>query len=679
MSIELLAPAGSFSALRAAVQSGADSVYIGGSEFSARKSAQNFTLSEITEAVQYCHLRGVKVHVAANILVKERETAQFLEYMGRLNEIGVDAVIIADIGMASKIRRIYPDLPLHASTQMTVTSVSAAKKLAQMGFSRIVLARELTKEQIEKICKSVDVEIEVFAHGAICMCYSGQCLMSSMIGGRSGNRGMCAQPCRLPYSIGGKQGHFLSPKDMCMIEVLPQLSKIGVTSIKIEGRLKRSEYVAAVTGIYRKYIDNPKKVEKSDMDGLYSAFSRSGFTKGYFDGEIGRDMMCYENPSNVAENEFSADVLARCQENTNIKKSEIFMSAELKKDMPFCVSVWDNDGNFATVQGEVVPETAISRPLDKERITSQLLKLGDTPFYCESIEVVLGDGLSLPISEINAVRRNAVTAYCEEKLKMQKRRVFTYEDCEVNMEEPELILVCEVSTYEQAMAAIDAGVGEIYAPTALANRLYSENHDVKIIAKLPPVDRDDKAFLEPETDAILISAIGQLDETKECYGDFRLNITNRESVNFYKELKRVTISPELNLAEASEISRGQEIIAYGRLPLMVMENCPQKALGTCTSQKAYGKMRDRMGEEFLLRCTEGCYSEILNSKPIFMADKCEFVNKLKIRAIRLIFTVENPTECGKIIEEYRMAIMGKNAKGLRENTFTRGHFYRGVE
>ena len=233
--MEILAPAGSEDALYAAVQSGADAVYIGGTEFSARKSAANFTLSQIEEAVKYCHLRGVKLHVAANILIKEKEKKRFLEYVGKLNEIGIDALIIQDIGMASAVLKMYPDLPLHASTQMTVTNISGAIMLKKMGFSRIVLARELSKEAIKKICDNVDIETEVFGHGAICMCYSGQCLLSSIIGGRSGNRGMCAQPCRLPYELGGKWAYYLSPKDLSMIEHLRELSEIGVTSVKIEG------------------------------------------------------------------------------------------------------------------------------------------------------------------------------------------------------------------------------------------------------------------------------------------------------------------------------------------------------------------------------------------------------------------------------------------------------------
>ena len=365
--MELLAPAGSFGTLKAAVQSGADAVYIGGSEFSARRSAVNFSVDEIFEAAKYCRLRDVKLYVAANILVKESETDRFLEYIGKLNDIGVDAIIIQDIGMAKTVHEMYPDLPIHASTQMTVTNLEGAKRLREMGFSRVVLARELSKEAIEKITRESGVETEVFVHGALCMSYSGQCLMSSIIGGRSGNRGMCAQPCRLPYKIDDKQGHLLSPKDLCMVKRLGELKNIGVASLKIEGRLKRSEYTSSVCGVYRKYIDSEKNVSDSDMQELYNAFSRSGFTTKYFDGKSGKDMMCYENPANAAENIFTQETKARCAEGANFKKTEIYMSAELKKGIPVSVSVWNNDGIFVTETGDVLAEEALNIELSEVR------------------------------------------------------------------------------------------------------------------------------------------------------------------------------------------------------------------------------------------------------------------------------------------------------------------------
>lgn len=676
--MELLAPAGSFEALIAAVQSGADAVYIGGSEFSARRSATNFTIDEIIRAADYCHIRNVKLHVAANILIKEKEVLSFLEYIGKLYKV-VDAVIIQDIGMASKIRELYPDLPLHASTQMTVSSVAAARKMEEMGFERIVLARELSMKQIELICKSVNAEIEVFAHGAICMCYSGQCLMSSIIGGRSGNRGMCAQPCRLPYDIDGEKGYLLSPKDLCMLEHLKELEKIGVASIKVEGRLKRKEYVSAVCGIYRKYLDNPIKVQNSDIQELLDAFNRSGFTDGYFTGKIGKSMMSYKNPANVGENKFSDWVKQHSNENCNLRKSGIYISASLKKDEPLRLSCWDDLGNFFETSGDIPSQIAVNRPLTRDRLKEQIEKLGQTAFYSLGVEIEIDDGITIPVSEINNVRRALTDGMAKTKCFRRDDVNAKYVPTDTQRGPEDVKLVCQVATYDQAKVAIECGADEIYADTPLANKLCKEFRNVKVIAKLPPICRDDRKYEKPETGAVLISNISQYDETKECYGDFRLNITNNESVAFYKDLKRVTISPELNIKELSPISKGCEIIAYGRLPLMAVENCPLKALGKCQKGELKHSLKDRMGESFPVKCNEGCVAEILNSKPIYIADKPEIVNKLKINALRLIFTVENAEKCGTIVREYKKMLENISGKVMDDNTFTRGHFYRGTD
>lgn len=677
--MELLAPAGSFETLKAAVQSGADAVYIGGSEFSARRSAVNFTPEEIEEAAKYCRLRNVKLHVAANILIKEKETEAFLRYIGKLNDAGVDAVIIQDIGMAMTVHQMYPDLPIHASTQMTVTNLESAKRLKEAGFSRVVLARELSREAIEKITKESGVETEVFVHGALCMSYSGQCLMSSIIGGRSGNRGMCAQPCRLPYIIGDKKGHLLSPKDLCMIEHLRELENIGVASLKIEGRLKRSEYTAAVCGIYRKYLDTKQKVSESDIKELYDAFSRSGFTDKYFMGTSGKSMMCYENPANAAENIFTEDTKKRCQENANFKRTEIFISAELRENSPLTVSVWDNDGIFVSKTGEVLAEEARNVALSEERLKSQLLKLGDTPFFASNAEVILDSGITLPISEINNVRRLAMDEFINEKSKAPNRRKTERKLKDFSFEKKDIIFCAEVWYEDQAQACVDNGITTIYADTPLANKLNGKYKNVEIIAKLPPIFRDDREYLKPETDSVLIASMGQANCGKKCIGDLRLNIFNSESADFYKDLERVTLSPELNIKELSQITAKGEIIGYGRIPLMVLENCPLRALGKCQKNKNNELLEDRRHEKFPLKCNEGCVLEVMNSKPIYLADKPEFVNNLKIHAIRLIFTVENFEECGKIIEEYKSAFNGDIVNSPKENTFTRGHYFRGVE
>ena len=677
--MEILAPAGSAEALYAAVQSGADAVYIGGTEFSARKSAANFTLTEIEEAVKYCHIRGVKLHIAANILIKEKEKVRFLEYVGRLNEIGIDALIIQDIGMANAVSKMYPDLPLHASTQMTVTNICGAQVLKKMGFSRIVLARELSKEAIKKICDNVKTETEVFGHGAICMCYSGQCLLSSIIGGRSGNRGMCAQPCRLPYELGGKWAYYLSPKDLSMIEHLGELSEMGVTSVKIEGRLKRKEYVSAVTKIYKKYEKSGAAVLYSDKTELLNAFNRSGFTCGYYEDKLGKDMLAAENPSNISENSFSDEVMKYCQKNANFRRREIFISAKIRIYEPITVSVWDDSGHFAEYTGAERAKRAEKKGMERERIKEQLLKLGNTPFFAETADVELEEGAVISVSCLNDARRCAVKLLENDILKVEKRRSLPYIPPEICKADNAPILTAEVLTFEQARACAEGGISEIYVPNDIYEDVKKAFPEVTPIVKLPPVMRDDRNYRKAAADKILISNIGELDGEKECYGDYRLNITNADSIAVFSGMKRVTLSPELNIAELSKIASGCEIIAYGRLSLMLMENCPLRAAGKCQNGKIKEFLRDRKGENFPLKCSDGCVLELLNSKPIFMADKIKDLMKLKISALRLTFTVENFAECGKIIEKYKDGMLGKTVKSPPENTFTRGHFYRGAE
>ncbi len=677
--MELLAPAGNMENLIAAVQSGADAVYIGGTEFSARKSAGNFSIDEIKEALKYCHLRGVKLHIAANILIKNKEKDAFIEYIGKLNEIGVDAVIIQDIGMANVLHKIYPDLTLHASTQMTITNVNGAKKMKQMGFSRVVLARELSKAAIEKIIKSVDIEVEVFCHGAICMCYSGQCLLSSIIGGRSGNRGMCAQPCRLPYELDEDKKYYLSPKDMSLVDRLKDLSEIGVTSLKIEGRLKRKEYVSAVCGIYRKYLDDTKKVSADDYYELLNAFNRNGFTSGYFDDKLGINMMSIDNPSNVSENIFSESAKKRAEKNANFRKTDIYLSAKMRKGEPLNISAWDDFGHFVSSVGTKISEEAINNPITKERLKSQLSKFGNTSFSPQTIEIDLEENITIPISEINEVRRMATELLEKEILICQEKRKFNYIESDFQREEKELVLTAEVTNFEQAECAIKNGIKRIYAPVLLSNLLLEKHQDLEIVSKLPPIMRDDREYEKTQNSRILISNIGQFDSKKVCYGDYRLNITNSESLSFYKELCEVTLSPELNLGELRSIAKGTEVIGYGRIGLMLMENCPLRANGKCQNKEMIHSFKDRMGENFPLRCQGGCVLELLNSKPIYMADKINDLRKLGVASIRLIFTIEKEAECQKIIDEYKFSLNGGKIDSPKINTFTRGHFYRTVE
>lgn len=645
MKMELLAPAGNATALRASVQSGADAVYLGGTAFGARQSAENFTLDEMKKWVDYCHFYGADVHVTVNTLVKERELRELQAYVKSLNNTGVDALIVQDLGAADVIKNTCPDLTLHASTQMSVTTLDEVRELEKIGFKRVVLARELNEKEIEHICKNTPLEIEVFVHGAICQCYSGKCLMSSILGGRSGNRGRCAQPCRLPYEMleGRKaiaNGYLLSPKDMALINDLGTLNHIGVKSLKIEGRLKRAEYVSTVVGVYRKYLDmlydgSGQSASKSDMQILTDAFSRTGFTNGYLKNKLGADMMSHKSPSGTGDTKYTDEAISRTAKNANTRKIPASIMGTLKQNAPLEVTVYDNDGHYGYATGTLKPEIARNVALDENRLKEQLLKLGSTPLICEDISVSVEERLTIPIKEINAVRRAAIDALMTERIKHNIGHITDYQIPTTHRAKPAGINISvSVSTDEQRKAAEAAGI--------------------KNIQPFKPFEGT-------------------------------LNVYNSQTANYFGKSGTVTLSPELNLHEIEDLLKNTnastEVIAYGHLPLMIMKNCPVRAMGKCQNGKNIYKLRDRKKEEFPLVCDgkcDECKSVLLNSKPIYMADKAEDLKQLKINGVRLIFTVENFSQCGKIIEEYKRALNGAKVKPMADNTFTRGHFYRGV-
>ncbi len=689
-SIELLAPAGNENALHAAVQSGADAVYIGGTKFGARQSAKNFSIEDIKRQTDYCHLYGVDVHVTVNTLIKEREIPELIEYVYELNDAGVDALIIQDIGAAELIHKAVPDMQLHGSTQMTVTSLDGVKYLEDMGFSRVVLARELSKKEIATICAGAKAEIEVFAHGAICMCYSGQCLMSSILGGRSGNRGRCAQPCRLPYTLLEKgkpcgNAYILSPKDMALVKHLNELREIGVSSLKIEGRLKRAEYVSAVTGIYRKYLDSTDKVSKNDMRELHDAFSRTGFTDGYFTAGLGETMMSHKNPGNEG-NIFSDEAKKRALPDANIRKIPVNISGSMNIGRPIEVVVYDNDGNYASAKGELPAEKALNKPLDRQRFLSQLAKTGSTPFEATELYADIDEGATAPIKEINNTRRNALEQLAKQRSERPARRKNEVELNKKSSERDrsEIRYSAEVRTLEQGCEAADRGIDLIYAPYEAAMALREKYPDISVVTRTDDIFREQK--IAGNAAAVSSNAAiyhyGKHRKDIKLYGTHRLNVFNSASLEHYRELSLVTLSPELNMAEiaalASDTDVPFELIGYGRIPLMLMRNCPIKAMGKCQNGRDIYSLKDRRNEEFPLICHKGCIAELLNSKPLFMADKLNDLASTGASRIKLIFTTETPHQCGRIIDIYNNAKNGIISK-MRENTFTRGHYYRGVE
>lgn len=679
--IELLSPAGNADALRAAVQSGADAVYIGGPLFNARRSAKNFSVDEIKTFADYCHLYGADLHVAVNTLIKEKELPQLLEYAYQLNDAGADALIVQDLGAAQLIKKACPKLALHASTQMTVTSAEGVKYLENMGFSRVVLARELSRKEIEYIVNHTKAEIEVFVHGALCMCYSGQCLMSSLIGGRSANRGRCAQPCRLPYELTGTDGtdvsgYILSPKDLALIERLDELKKIGVKSLKIEGRLKRAEYVSAVTGIYRKYLDYPSKVSRADMEELTKAFSRSGFTRGYFDSNTGSSMMSGNNPGNTSKNEFSDEAKKRAAKDANVRKIPISITGTLKTGEGITVTVTDDLYNSVTVTGDVKAEKAVNLPMSDEKFSNQLKKLGQTPFEADYVYAET-DGIgTAAVKEINEVRRRACDGLIKKRTERKQRlkNIITADFPVIKKRADRILITAQCRTYEQAEVCKRLGADVIYA---------DEDTALKLNTAVKTGDIFKARRISAAAAEVSSAAAFEYYGDRKLYANQRLNVYNSRTADLFDTAELVTLSPELNIGEIHALSSRTraktEVIVYGRLTLMLMKNCPVKAAAKISGGAKYS-LRDRKNQTFPLELNDGGATELLNSKPVFTADRIKEIISAPIDAVRLIFTTEDAAFTERIFTIYKKAISGEDVDNIfEENEFTRGHFFRGVE
>lgn len=682
---ELLAPAGGFDALKAAVQSGADAVYIGGNLFSARASASNFDKAQIEQAVEYAHLRGVKLHAALNTLIKQTEFNDAVKYASELYTAGVDALIVQDFGLARCIKQTIPDFELHASTQMTVHNEKDAEILRKSGYKRVVLARELSFEQIRRIKENVDIEVEMFVHGAICMSYSGQCLFSSILGGRSGNRGRCAQPCRLEYEFLKneeklKKGYLLSPKDMCLIKHVKEIKDAKIDSLKIEGRLKKPEYVAAVVGVYRKYLNSLKNVTEDDYNALLSAFNRSGFTDGYFTALKGAHMMSYKTPSNIADEQFSAEVMKRCENGANIKKVSVDISVSAYVGKKLYAEACDSDGNKVYVYSDVC-ETAKSKPVDREYLFKQFSRLGNTVYEIRNFNCQTDGQTGIGAGKLNAIRRELCDELDKVRTKVTKespQSIYQLSPKSFSgIKNPKIVVL--VQNEEQAKAAMKYDV-KVYAPDFVCAKIKSGN----IYTKVDDISECDKKYEKH----ILSSHL--------CHGvlgasaDARLNVFNGETVCQYKKLgfDTVCLSPELNFNEIKKITSSQnncEIIVYGYLPLMIMKNCVLKSVtGKCMEKVGFNfYLKDRKGEKFRILCNgkNSCTNTLLNSKPLYMADKAEDIRRSGADYVRINFTIETKEECEKILEAYISAFKGEKISHpdcFAQNKFTRGHFYRGV-
>lgn len=684
--IEILAPAGGYDSLVAAVRSGADAVYLGEKSFSARTSAKNFDDDELKKAVAYCHIHGVKVYVTINTLIFDDEFEQLKSAIISAAEADADALIVQNQGVARLARQIAPKLPLHASTQMSVHTASGARALYEMGFKRVVLSREMSKDEIRK-CAEIPVELEVFVHGALCMSVSGQCYFSAMLGSRSGNRGACAQTCRLPFSVGkNKDGYALSLKDNSLISQISELEEIGVTSAKIEGRMKRPEYVSAAVRACREQRDFGF-VSDDTARTLRGVFSRTGFTNGYFTGRLGKEMFGTRTKSDVVsadEKLFSSIRQTYKDEIQNVAVSGKF-SARLGENPVLEVS----DGEHTvTKKSELLCEKAIKTPLDIDKCKSQLSKTGGTAYKFENLEIEIDDNISIPLSALNSLRREVLSTLDEMRSKIHG---YTINNVEIFKD------IQPFEGKKRAVRARTAGtkIGNGFKQCELVFvPLFSDireierlkNEDFKIGVEIPrgmfgrekQIETALKNVKAVGVNDVLCHNIGALYQAKSLemtlHGGFGLNLVNTYDLLWAQEygLKSVELSFELTFERINRlgatIDRG--IISYGYLPLMLCRNCPNKSSGIdCKTCRNQSKMQDRKGKRFYLKCDGNC-TEVLNCVPLFIAD--EEISKLSTSFNILRLTVENYVENVENIKDF-------NGFSMLKDKFTRGLYKRGVE
>lgn len=777
--IEVLAPAGSVESLYAAINNGADAIYLGGDKFSARAYASNFNNEEMKKAVDYAHSYGVKVYVTMNTLLKEEELPKALKYAGYLYEIGVDALLVQDLGLFKIVKEKYEDFEIHASTQMTIHNGEAAMYFKEKGFHRIVLSRELTFEEIKHISTDLNIETEMFVHGALCVCYSGQCLMSSMIGGRSGNRGRCAQPCRMEYTLksqksGEKKGYLLSTKDICAVEDVKSIIDTGVYSLKIEGRMKKPEYVAGVVRNYRKAVDkelyNEEFDNKKGKKELLQLFNREGFSKAYLNKNVGKDMMSYNFPKNTGvllgkvlengqillkENIGLGDgvrindggftvskILKNKDEVKSAKKgdkvklfptgykvgdyiykmSDKNLTLELsegvkaygrkielkgyvnfKVDEEIKLGALFND-NYYEVLGSKV-EKASNKPLDKERIEKALFKSGEYPYRFNEIEFISFEDGFIRIGELNELRRELfdkiIKAECAKyrRKRPDVEKVSTINDRESKNIDvlPKVVLKDQFEEIKDEFEYIAVDVFSRYKNALRISDVKKYGEKYNLILRIPNIIKSefDKIInvieeCKPYIKGILTSNIGIVNKYKNelfIIGDYKLNIFNREALEFYSEdLDILPISEELNRKEIKSSIKGFKgnvsKIIYGKTELMVSEYCP---IGSTFGEKDSNKecnracerdtftLIDRMNEKLSIMTDVFCRSHILNALPTNLIEEISDLKDIGIKCLRIDFTDESKEEVRKIINEF-------NGKSLIDNkNYTKGHYRRGVE
>lgn len=776
--VEILAPAGSMESMMAAVNAGADAVYMGGSRFGARAYADNPEEDRFLEAIDYAHLHGCRLYMTVNTLVKEEELSQLYDFLNPYYERGLDAVIVQDLGVWKFIRKQFPDLPIHASTQMTVTGLRSAKLLKELGASRVVTARELSLKEIAEIRDHVDVEIESFVHGALCYCYSGQCLLSSLIGGRSGNRGRCAQPCRLPYEVRSVDGktvqssknqtfreavsadrrsgkrniknqnsekknqddrYVLSLKDLCTLDILPDIIEAGVYSLKIEGRMKSPRYTAGVVSIYRKYVDHylkygrdGYKVDPADRRMLLDLFDRGGFTDGYYLRHNGREMVALkEKPAFREGNQALFDRLD--SEYVDKKKQEP-LSGHLivKEGEPLKLSLWCSkpeqllseaaeQAPYIEVNGEIA-ETAKNQPVGEERLLKQLNKTGNTPFYFDHLTAEIEGNCFVPVQTLNELRRNALEQMeerllspfyrtaggngetkkrlqpDEKKTSADKTSEKETEVCSfhVSLEEPNLLQaalghpdVSQISLdsccfgAETWKAAVQACHDQKKKCSLMLPQIFrpeAENYFRKHIELLQTAGFDE--FVVKSLDEIVFLREHGLGDIP-MVSDANLYVMNHLAREQMQDLgiSRMTLPLELNSRELETLGcENMELYVYGYLPAMVSAQCIVRTTKGCTKQPELLKMRDRTGKDLPVKnhC-RFCYNTIYNISPLSLLGQEKLIKRLAPGILRLAFTMETAQQMTEILNAFADHFRyGRDTEDPCRD-FTRGHFKRGVE